>query len=491
MMTNDQMLWMLAGAALPFLLLLIALSKLWNRNRKLTSIQERSDSLERNSECVERFSDLADNLVGENSAEGGAEETVRTALLNEFVKVAQRSVECASAAYFAYDRNENLVRMVAMEGLFPSCLAIDDATLKYVAGKNERVEEYLRNHSFKLNDTPFAAAVEQNIPKHFDREDCLERVRYRVYDLFSLLLVPVKQQKKVCGILALSNKKGGGDFSKADRDLAQNLCNVVGSELNQLGMTLKIKEKVAIDSQMEAAVSIQNHLLPKDSCEMGRVLARASYKTAYRLGGDYYDFVLVDENHLGVLVADVSGKGISAGLVMASTRALMDVLAKNVLSPAKLLTELNGHLFRLIPETMFVTASYAIFDITTGKMVCAHAGHEPVLAAFGSDDVKSFRGKGMVLGILDNEIFAPEIEDKTYDLAPGDTVLFYTDGAVEAINTKREEFSRERLMGALENVRRQTPEEILRFLNARIAQFTEGREAYDDITLVVVQIART
>lgn len=323
---------------------------------------------------------------------------------------------------------------------------------------------------------------------NLNHKECEARVRYKIYALWGMLIVPMRSKGEVSGVLVVANKRGKKEFDLEDVELSKGMAEVVSWTLNYLAMIAAIREKAGMDSQLETAASIQTHLLPKSRALMGVVEAEAWYKTAYRIGGDYFDFIMVDDDHLGVLVADVSGKGIPAGLVMASTRALMSALSKNVLSPAKLLTALNSHLVQLIPEGMFVTASYAIIDINTGEMICAQAGHEPFLAAFQREDVKVCDSRGMVLGILESEIFDKGIEDVTYHLEKGDMVLFYTDGVVEALNRRKEEFNRDRLALALDTARNYGPYEALQSIKGRLEKFTDGEPQYDDVTLVAIKI---
>ena len=413
---------------------------------------------------------------------------LKDALLAHFTETAKKSFASACAAYFSYDKERRTVRMVKCSGLFPSCLDVAEEKLKLIAGKDEKLQEYLKGTSFPLHLTPFAPAVDQKRIVNLGRKECEERVRYKVYALWGMLIVPVRSLGMVTGVLVITNKRGKAQFDREDVELARGMAEVVSWTLNYLSMIESIREKAGMDSQLETAASIQNHLLPKSRAKMGIVEAEAFYKTAYRVGGDYFDFIEVDEDHLGVLVADVSGKGIPAGLVMASTRALMSALSKNVLSPAKLLRDLNAHLLLLIPGDMFVTASYAVINTKTGEMVCAEAGHEPFLAALGGEAVKVCDNRGMVLSILDSEIFGETVSDNTYQLKAGDMILFYTDGAVEALNKQKEEFTRERLAVALENARNLSPYEALTSIQGRLAKFTEGEPQYDDVTLVAVKI---
>ena len=486
----EPMTWLFLLAALIALLFALhALVKAWRYKKAAREAEAHADRMRESQESIMALFNHVSQTVRSNFQDSNVNSgELVEALLKHFTEAARKSFHCGCAAYFSYDKEQNKIKMLRSSGLFPSCLDISEEKLKLIAGNEEKTDEFLKSTAFPLNVTPFASAVDQKRIVNFSLKECEAKVRYKVYALWSMLVVPVRSRGEVSGILVVANKRSKSQFNMEDVELAKSMAEVVSWTLNYLAMIAEIREKASVDSQLETAASIQNHLLPTSRAVMGSVECEALYKTAYRVGGDYFDFIRVDQDHLGILVADVSGKGIPAGLVMASTRALMSALSQNVLSPAKLLTDLNTHLIQLIPEGMFVTVIYAIIDVNSAEMVCAKAGHEPFLAAFGGAEVKVCNSSGMVLGILDSDVFGESVEDVKYQLSKGDMALFYTDGVVEALNRRKEEFNRDRLALALENARTLSPFEALQAIQGRLAKFTDGERQYDDMTLVAVKI---
>jgi len=205
------------------------------------------------------------------------------------------------------------------------------------------------------------------------------------------------------------------------------------------------------------------------------------------VGGDYFDFFDVDDDHLGIVVGDVSGKGIPGALVMATLRSALRAEAINDLSPRDVLRRVNRIVTRDTKEGIFVSVTYGILDRRNGIFRFARAGHEPFLCCGATDgEITSYEPPGMVLGMLEGEVF-DTIEEKDVDISECGPVVLYTDGVPEAMNEKNEEFGMERFYEALSASQEKTPEEITDTVLESIREFSEGIPQHDDITLVVLR----
>jgi sigma-B regulation protein RsbU (phosphoserine phosphatase) len=381
-----------------------------------------------------------------------------------------------------------MVKAAAIAGVFPTLINVPQKMLNVLTSSPTKLQAYLYNTSFSLAETPFAETILQQYAVKMDKQQVEERIRYKVFDCWSMMIVPVTAQNKVFGVLALANKVDHAEFTDEDLELAKNLSEMAGITINHILSFEDLQDKLLIDNQLQTAEIIQSHLLPENIHISDKYEFAVHYQPAYRLGGDYYDFIKVDETHIGVLVADVSGKGIPAGLVMATTRSLAAVLIPGELSPRDALIKLNNHLHRLIPENMFVTISYAILNTETGELVCARAGHEPLMCYFKQRGMCMLgSGKGMVVGMVDDEIFSRSLENESYQLESGDVVLFYTDGVTEAHNPDGEEFGRQRLGRILDTVKELDACNAMECLIHRINRFMEDEAPYDDISLVLIK----
>jgi sigma-B regulation protein RsbU (phosphoserine phosphatase) len=204
---------------------------------------------------------------------------------------------------------------------------------------------------------------------------------------------------------------------------------------------------------------------------------------AKEVGGDFFDFFLIDEDTLAVVIADVSGKGVPAALFMVIAKTLIKNNAQYGLNPGEVFVIVNNLLCKDNEEDMFVTAFMGFLDISSGKFTCVNAGHNPPLIKRG-DEFEWFRTKhGMALGAME-DMFYQEAETV---LLPGDMLYLYTDGVTEAVNPAEELFGEGRLMEAARSFREADAREFTRLIKREIDVFADGAEQADDITMLVLK----
>jgi len=408
--------------------------------------------------------------------------------LEYYTDYSSKSLNAQSACFFRYDKELKTVRAKSIAGVFPSLIKAPEHMINALASTPSRLKNYLYETDFKLVDTPFVEAVNQQHPIQLDELAVNERLKSTILDCWGMLVIPLMVDNSVFGILAIVNRKDQKDFDSEDLLLANNLAEMAGIVVNHILSFKEIQDKRHQDRQLQVASVIQNHLLPQTlpSADFYDIAAR--YQTAFQVGGDYYDFIDVDEDHLGIVVADVSGKGSPAGLVMATTRSLFSVIAKGERSPSKTLVNLNRYLVKLIPQDMFITIVYVIFNKKTGHFVYSRAGHEHIIYCSQKDaPVNLGSGAGMVVGMLDNSVFETTLMDETYKLSPNDFILLYTDGLTEALNPDGEEFGVKNLNDVIKVIKNMDADSALECLMHRVKRFTEDEPAYDDITVVMIK----
>jgi serine phosphatase RsbU (regulator of sigma subunit)/CHASE1-domain containing sensor protein/anti-sigma regulatory factor (Ser/Thr protein kinase) len=243
----------------------------------------------------------------------------------------------------------------------------------------------------------------------------------------------------------------------------------------------------SVEQELGRARSIQHALLPKDLPRLADWKITYHYQPAREVGGDFYDFLRLEEGRLGLVIGDVSGKGIAAALVMANTQSVLRAIARrgNV-PPGHVLAEANEILQAYIPSGTFVTCFYGVLDPQTGRLVYANAGHDPPCERHDSQ-VDELRARGMPLGLMSGMVY----EEKVAVLAAGDSLLFYSDGLVEAHDRAGEMFGFPRLRKLALAHDTEGGDELVDYLLAELTRFTgEDKEQEDDITLVTLERSR-
>ena len=299
------------------------------------------------------------------------------------------------------------------------------------------------------------------------------------------LIAPVIGQGEMIGVLTLGPRHGEQDYSFGDRQLLNVLASQVAPALRVAQLVRRQQteavERERIEQELRTAHKIQQALLPKSVPSLAGWQLEADYQSARAVGGDFYDFLPFPDGRMGIVIGDVSGKGMPAALVMAATRTILRSVAQPELTPGQVLQRVNDLLQPDMTAHMFATCFYAILNPATGELSFANAGHNlPYLRT--STDVVALRATGMPLGLLAEMTY----EERTVQIMNGECVLFYSDGLVEAHNADRAMFGSRRLQAFLAGQDRNCPA-MLGNLLAGLASFTGADiEQEDDITLVAL-----
>ena len=251
-----------------------------------------------------------------------------------------------------------------------------------------------------------------------------------------------------------------------------------------------LADQERLQKEMQVAQEIQQTLLPMEFPDLDGYDLSAYYEAAKEVGGDYYDFVEVDKDTLGIAVADVSGKGVPGSLVMAMIRQTLRTESRGLKDAAEVLSRVNSFVVDDIKKGMFVTVFYLIIDTKTRSLNYASAGHNPmILYRASTKQTYYLNPKGFPIGVQlpEKDFFKKYIESDTIKLAKDDILLVYTDGITEAMNSNRELFGEERLQKALHKYGHLDAAEFVEKLKDSIYSFTEGNPQYDDITLVAIK----
>lgn len=267
------------------------------------------------------------------------------------------------------------------------------------------------------------------------------------------------------------------------------MANLFGRAAQNLVLAEKLEAAYReVDRELKIVADIQRSLLPKTIPQIKTMRVAQYYETSRRAGGDYFDFFRLPENRWGILIADVSGHGTPAAVVMAILHSLAHMYPGEPMPPSKMLRHLNHHLTeRYTSESgHFVTAFYAIYDEVTRELTYSAAGHNPPrLRRYGESNVWALdKATGLPLGIVPEAKFA----DHTVLLKPGDRITFYTDGITEALNASGQMYGTERLDAALESCCAD-PQKSLQTVLDDVCKFTDGHALTDDRTLLIADVS--
>lgn len=253
----------------------------------------------------------------------------------------------------------------------------------------------------------------------------------------------------------------------------------------------EITKQQRLEQELEIAREVQNSFLPRTVPQLEGVDVAAMCLAAYEVGGDYYDFILLDDHRLGIAIGDVSGKGIQAAFYMTLVKGAVQALAREYDRPTEVLQRLNDQFCENAPAGTFVTMIYGVLDVQQRTFTFARAGHNPLLVhRMDEGRATPLRPGGMAIGLTRTADFREQLTSVTLELAPEDLLVFFTDGMTEATGPSREQYGEARLARSLSSAAgANAAADVLEGLKADIRSFTEGATRADDMTAVVLRLA--
>jgi serine phosphatase RsbU (regulator of sigma subunit) len=422
-----------------------------------SALQEENEKLKRAVQQLSLLNDLAQAMGLSESSDD---------MIKAIVERAKRTLEAEQVMIYFVERSGD-------EDVFRT--KVRDATLhaRHVFHFDEALRAMMEIHR-----APFIT----NDPHH---ERQLENVELDS-DLRSLLCVPLLVRGELTGLVAACNKHGEVGFDEEDQRLLAIMANQSAQILETTRLREDEEEFERLHRDVQMARDIQTGLLPEQAPEVpGYDIAGCSVP-AEMVGGDYYDYIELDRDRLGICLGDVSGKGVAASLLMANLQATLRGQAPITGTAQECVRWANRLLFRSTAPERFATLFYCILDPHAHELTYCNAGHErPLLMACdqAGDCTEELTVGGLVLGVLDDY----EYSEGKIALQPGASLLIYSDGLTDAVDPMDRAFGVDRVRQALKELAQAPAKETLDGLLAAVAKHASGAAAFDDITLIAIR----
>ncbi len=304
----------------------------------------------------------------------------------------------------------------------------------------------------------------------------------------SVMVSPLRYAGKDIGVLAVARPVGVEDFTDNDFAVFRSVAEQSSFAIGNARVHREANEKKEIEGELKNAREVQRVLLPQEDPVVTGFRVNGTNVPAKIISGDYYDYIDLPDGKLGVVVADVSGKGVPAGLLMAMCRSLLRAFSLANASPSAVLSTVNRYLFPDIREDMFISMIYGILDPADGSFLFCRAGHEPALIfRKASGAVEISKPKGLALGIDSGNVFERVTADERITLNSGDCILLFTDGVKEALDAGEEEFGLDRLSETFRAAARLGAEAVVKQVQEAVKSFTGDGSQMDDVTIVAIE----
>lgn len=348
---------------------------------------------------------------------------------------------------------------------------------------------YLRQHAVGAGEGVLGTIWREKEPLLLRGEDArLAALRQGPMPVTSAMLCPLHYGEQNLGVLAIARGPEGELFQSAEFQIFKAIAEQSAFALYNAIIFSEAAEKRRLDQDLAVAHEIQRILLPTESPDIAGFQIAGINVPAKQVSGDYYDYIPVDETHFGIAIADVSGKGVPASLIMAMCRSVLRSRAAGLLSPSEALRVVNAQLFPDIKEDMFISMAYAILESGSSTVTLSRAGHDAPLLYKASDrSVAKINPPGMALGIDSGGVFNRVTSDFSLTLEPNDCLVLYTDGVTEALDAAGDEFGMANVIQAIQASAGDGAAGIITKLTDDLRAFVGNHPQHDDITLIVIR----
>jgi sigma-B regulation protein RsbU (phosphoserine phosphatase) len=419
-------------------------------------------------------------------------ETIRAADLHRLiVEGAGRILDAQGGALFRMERAGGKLTPAFISKGCPPFVDVPTHILQQAASDPTTLESYLRLHAIGPGEGLIGRVWQTREPVLLtDLANAPELAGLRGTSLgaASVMVTPLLYGKQNMGVLALGNGPSSPSFSQSDFVVFKSIAEQSAFALYNAIIYSEANEKKRLDHDLEIARDIQRILLPSEAPVVPGFEISGINIPARHVSGDYFDYIAVDAERLGVAIADVSGKGVPASIIMAICRSVLRSQATGNPSPADVLQKVNRQLYPDIKEDMFISMAYVILDHNSGGAILSRAGHDaPILFDSANRTAVAVKPPGMAVGIDSGSVFDRITGDFPLSLNRDDCLLLYTDGVTEALDVNGDEFGFDRM---IECVRTSAPEgapAISTRIIDELRNFVGAQPQNDDITLIAIR----
>lgn len=423
--------------------------------------------------------------LGEAFSEG-----VRSSELHRLiVEAATRILEAHGGALYLMDKTDAVLVPGFISKGCPAIQEVPLHVLQQAETNHMALESYLRLSPVRRGIGIVGQTLSDGKARLYDETELLKLLPMESPVLaHSAMVAPLVYRRKILGVLALANGPMSTPFSDKDFTVFKTIAEQSAFALYNEMVYLEAGEKKRLDHDLEIAREIQAILLPSASPDFPGYELNGVNVPARQVSGDYFDYIRVDDRRIGVAIADVSGKGVPASLIMAMCRSVIRSEAVGKESAAEVLRRVNQQLYPDIKEDMFISMAYLILDSQSNEITLARAGHDaPLLYRSATGWVEKLSPKGMALGIDSGEVFNRVCADFRFKLESDDCVLLYTDGATEALDRSGDEYGLPRLTEILQGGASQGATGIVKKITEDLKSFVGNYPQHDDITLIAIR----
>jgi len=406
-------------------------------------------------------------------------------ILNIIVQSALRNTAADAGTALIVDKYEDKLNAEAIQGIYPPLSPVPD-----IASVNPTVlKDYFRSHPIPIGQTVLGEVAKSG-DSLFIRDVISDgRMEFNsennIFLISSIIAIPLIVSKRLLGVISVVKRAEGQFFSEQDLSRLQTLAEFASVTIDTLYTYMEVLEKRQIDREIGIAAQIQDKLIPKQLPEL-KVANFAFFSNPARgVSGDYFDLIELDSHKVGVVIGDVAGKGVPASLVMVMIHSILQLILNSEDEAYKVISWINRGITGKIDIDHYATLSFFTFDEETREVVYSNAAHHPLMF-YSKKMNKIYRveTRGLPIGIEKNSTY----HQKRFTVEPGDLLILYTDGIVEAMNPEGVQYSRKSLERMILQNTHLSARKLMDKIKADLHEYTGREKPMDDQTLVIMKV---
>ncbi|MFP3959672.1 MAG: PP2C family protein-serine/threonine phosphatase [Spirochaetaceae bacterium] len=406
-------------------------------------------------------------------------------VLDIIVRAASRNLNADAGAILLVDEYEDVLRVRATQGIYPPLYPVPEIA-RVTTGS---IKRHFEETPISLGETVLGEVVTSAQPVFIPNAAEDPRLSGNASDdvLFvsSLIAVPLVVSNRVLGVISTLKRAENQFFDERDFEHLRTFAEYASVTIDNIHTYLEVLEKREMETELDIAADIQNKLLPGDTPSLTNGSLASFTIPAKGVSGDYHDIIALDDQRIAMVVGDVAGKGIPAALVMVMIRSILHLVASPKRDAAAVLSLVNRGITGSIDVDHYATMGYLIYDQAAREVSYANAAHHPLLIYRSRNErLLQVDTEGLPIGIEQHSKY----QQKRFTVEPGDLLVLYTDGVVEAMNEEGRQYGLESLKAAITAAREAEPQRLVEHLRHELESFVGAAGRHDDQTMLVMKV---
>ncbi len=354
----------------------------------------------------------------------------------------------------------------------------------------QAIKSVIRLRKVPANDGMLGSVLESRTPQHIKDvkgHEAFHDELVHFNENISALVAPMAYGGKDLGLLIITRDSSGRPFSESEFKLFQSASEQSAFALGNAKIHHEANQKRKFETELRIARDVQSILLPSNDPEIPGYRIVGTNSPARIISGDYFDYIPLGKGKTAVIIADVSGKGVAAGLLMAMCRSALRAELLREPDPLIALSRVNKQIFSDIREDMFISLALYVLNDQDGNIQLVCAGHDKAPLVRSNGELEWIKPPGLAIGLDDGDVFSRVTKIHDIQLNTGDCLLLYTDGVTEAMNPQLEEYGADRMAEILKSSAKNETKNILKELSKDLNSFVNGYQQMDDITMISIE----